>query len=445
MPDLNDFPWDDLLPYLRDRQVIPIIGSGFLMPGEEGLTLSIYLAKQLAPRLKQEWQAGQDLRCVAGRYVANGGKPRELYLRLAALLNESPPPLPPALRQLAEITDFPLFITLGVDSLLADAVRSVRGVVDVRAFKPRWRNKQEHDLCAPFESLPTPSIYHLLGKSSNSADHVLTDEDLLEFLNALHGETQRPEHLFGALGEQHLLILGADLPDWAMRLLLRLVRGDQLSRRRDATQTLVTPTANDALADFLDQFGGDTTIVNSSMEAFVAELHSRWMTTRPPPPQTGEDTSDLPDARSFDGKLFISYASEDRPAVEKLARKLNDHGLDAWFDRDRLESGDLYAHKIQEAVQRCDFFLPVISRHTERRLEGFFRREWRWASERQHAQHHSRVFLLPLVLDDTQPYGARVEEAFNASQWTPAPDGEVDDAFVTRLRGLVRDLRRGVR
>ncbi|AGX86376.1 toll/interleukin-1 receptor domain-containing protein [Candidatus Symbiobacter mobilis] len=445
MNDLTTFPWDDLLSYIRDRRVIPVIGSGVLMPGDDGLTLSCYLARQLALRLKLEYLPGDDLRSVAGRYVGEGGKPRDLYLRLAALLNENPPPLPPALQQLADITDFPLMVTLGVDPLLADAVRGARGKVDVRAFKPRWRNKQEHDLPLPIESLSLPTVYHLLGKSSNTADHVVTDEDLLEFLNALHGETQRPEHLFGALAEQHLLILGVDLPDWAMRLLLRLLRGDLLSRRRDSTEYLVMPSTHDTLAEFLSQFGGDITTVSSGTEAFVAELHRRWMETRPPVPQLGEDEAALPDPRTCHGKIFISYASEDRPAVEKLARQLHDSGIDAWFDRDRLESGDLYAHKIQEAIQRCDFFVPVISQHTEARLEGFFRREWRWASERQHAQHHSRAFLLPVVIDNTQPYGARVEESFNATQWTSAPDGVVDEAFVTRLRSLVRELRRGVR
>ena len=93
MPDLSTFPWDDLLPYLRDRQVIPIIGSSFCMPGEDGLTLSVYLAQQLASRLKQKWHPGQDLRTMAGTYIADGGKARELYLRLAALLYESKPPV----------------------------------------------------------------------------------------------------------------------------------------------------------------------------------------------------------------------------------------------------------------------------------------------------------------------------------------------------------------
>ncbi len=73
MHDLSTFPWDDLLPYLRDRQLIPIIGSGFSMPGEEGVSLSCYLAKQLAPRLRQEWQPGQDL-----RFVADGGANLEI-------------------------------------------------------------------------------------------------------------------------------------------------------------------------------------------------------------------------------------------------------------------------------------------------------------------------------------------------------------------------------
>ena len=49
---------------------------------------------------------------------------------------------------------------------------------------------------------------------------------------------------------------------------------------------------------------------------------------------------------------------------------------------DRLEVGDDYDRKIQRNIARCSYFIPIISATTQRRLEGYFRREWSYAIDR---------------------------------------------------------------
>ena len=74
-------------------------------------------------------------------------------------------------------------------------------------------------------------------------------------------------------------------------------------------------------------------------------------------------------------------------------------GLTVWFDMDRLAAGDDYDRKIRKCVARCSFFVPVISATTERRVEGYFRREWACAVDRLRNMAEGAVFVIPVVID----------------------------------------------
>ena len=59
--------------------------------------------------------------------------------------------------------------------------------------------------------------------------------------------------------------------------------------------------------------------------------------------------------------------------------RLDAAGLNVWFDFDRIGAGDPFELKIQKNIGNCSCFLAVLSRNTESRQEGFFRREWEYA------------------------------------------------------------------
>jgi len=140
--------------------------------------------------------------------------------------------------------------------------------------------------------------------------------------------------------------------------------------------------------------------------------------------------------------VFISYAKEDLAAVQALQRSLETLGVDVWFDKDRLEAGDLYDQKIKRNIRGCSFFIPVVSRSTERRLEGYFRREWRLADERSMGIADGVPFILPVVVDDTPEYSESVPESFGKAQWTRLVDGGTTPEFEARLVQLVRESRK---
>jgi TolB-like protein len=135
--------------------------------------------------------------------------------------------------------------------------------------------------------------------------------------------------------------------------------------------------------------------------------------------------------------VFISYASEDAAAAHGICAALRAAGVEVWFDQDELRGGDAWDRQIRRQISECALFIPVISAHSEARDEGYFRREWRLAVERTQDMAEDTPFLLPVTIDGTTEARARVPDQFRHVQWTHMHHGEVPQAFVTRVTGLL--------
>ncbi len=134
--------------------------------------------------------------------------------------------------------------------------------------------------------------------------------------------------------------------------------------------------------------------------------------------------------------VFLSYASEDRPAARSLRDALPNYGLEVWYDESELGGGDAWDQKIRRQIRDCDYFMPLVSAQTERRREGYFRREWRLAVERTLDMADDHPFLLPVVIDDTLQTGARVPEKFLSVQWLKVPQGQPTPALESMCRRI---------
>jgi len=135
--------------------------------------------------------------------------------------------------------------------------------------------------------------------------------------------------------------------------------------------------------------------------------------------------------------VFLSYASEDRPAVRSIRDALSAAGIEVWYDENELDGGDAWDQKIRRQIRACNYFMPIISATTEARPEGYFRREWRLAVERTLDMADDHTFLLPVVIDDTSEAGARVPERFVAVQWLKAPGGQPTPALEALCRRIM--------
>jgi TolB-like protein len=137
------------------------------------------------------------------------------------------------------------------------------------------------------------------------------------------------------------------------------------------------------------------------------------------------------------GAVFLSYASQDAEAAQRIATALRASGIEVWFDQSELRGGDAWDQKIRRELRDCTLFMPVISANTAARHEGYFRLEWDIADQRTHMIAHNRAFIVPVCVDGTSETGGDTPESFRRVQWTRLPIGEATPDFVSRIAGLV--------
>jgi len=447
---LDDDAWDDLLSFIEERRVIPIVGPELLMvPTDRGPRLLYdWAAEKLAARLNvdtTDLPRPCTLNDVVCLFLAGRGRREEAYVRLRGVIKDAGFEPPKALRQLAAITDFDLYVSTTCDSLLESAINLERFSGAPGAEVLSYAPNRVVDLSVERERLSRPLVYHLFGKLSASPTYVISDEDLLEFICALQSEHLVPEKLFYELEHNHLLFIGSNFTNWLARLFLRMAKRQRLSDPRDVGEVLADDhsSEDDRLVAFLQQVSVRTRIYVGA-ERFVEELHGRWQARHKPAAAAGAaPTRFLPPAREMpDNAVFISYAREDLPSVQQLKAGLDAAGITTWFDIDRLEAGDDYDRKIRSNIARCSYFIPVVSATTQRRLEGYFRREWSYAMDRARNMADGALFILPVSVDATSAAEALVPEKFKALHFTQLPGGQVPPEFAARLADFVRPRSR---
>jgi TolB-like protein/Tfp pilus assembly protein PilF len=150
-------------------------------------------------------------------------------------------------------------------------------------------------------------------------------------------------------------------------------------------------------------------------------------------PELGGD----PSARGSQRAVFLSYASEDADAAQRICATLRAAGVEVWFDQSELRGGDAWDATIRKQIKSCTLFIPVISANAHARIEGYFRLEWKLAVDRSHLIAPDQAFLLPVVIDGTPQTDERIPDRFRELQWTRLADGNTPPAFVERIALLL--------
>jgi hypothetical protein len=450
---------DDLLEYVEDGKVVPIVGEELLRVRSDGQELPLYryIAGKLAERLAIPAEAlppEPGLNAVVCHYLQTGGVPEEVYPKIRPILNQARFAPPEPLLQLAGIDRFKLFVVLTFDSLLAGAIDQIRFAGDHRTLELAYSPRYAQDLPGPLDELRQPVVYHLFGRLSAQPDYVITEEDTLEFVHHMQAKRAGADLLFDALRENHLLFIGCTFPDWLSRFLLRIAKSRQLSLRRTEMELFVGSLASSDrdLVLFLRHFSPRTKIASCAPAEFVGELAARYRERarlRDAAPggrrEQPADAAETAETGMEAGAVFVSYTREDQEAARRLRKFLEEEvGIDVWVDSHRLEAGDDWDHKIRRNIKNCSYFMPLISSASTRRREGYFRREWALATQRAMDFAESAAFILPVAIDDTPEDTEGVPERFRRPQWTRLPGGVGTEAFRRRMMALVRDYRRRI-
>src|SRR5882724_7631209 len=453
--------WDQLLQFIEEGRVVPIVGQDLLVCEIDGQSTLLYpyLAAKLADYLGVPVDppppegTEETLNAVACRYLEGGGELEDVYSALKTIMpgrDQIQPPLP--LRQLAGIRAFKLFVSTTFDSLLADAVDAVRFGGQPKTESLAYCPTAAQDLTCEIAALDRPVVFQLFGRLSAVPDYALTEEDVLEFVHSMQSETHRPQRLFDEMGKSQLLVLGSRFPDWLARFFLRTARRERLSLARGKTDVLADSRTREdhGLVLFLQHFSSRTKVYQGGGAVeLVDELARRWAERHPALPSAPESTGPAAARPAGEGSLdmlpgavFLSYASEDRPAVEAIREALESAGVDVWFDRDALKLGDAYEAKIRNNIEKASLFVPILSRNTLTPSRRFFRIEWDQAERVAVQVPPSMRYIVPVAIDDIPPDEPAIPERFRRINWVSLSDGRPTADFVAAIRQLYRDYQK---
>ncbi len=236
LQSFDEDAWDDLLNYIEERRVIPIIGPDLLrVQTDRGLRpLYEWLAEKLAARLSVD----------IGRTAATADAQRRDVL----LPRPARPPRGSVHAPALDHARSGVRAAAGVAAAGADhRFRSVRHHHVRSAARKRdqsrtlWRpaGGRGHRVCAQSRRRPAgrtqPAAAHAWSITCSAGFPLrrrmsLSDEDMLEFICALQSEHLTPEKLFHELEHNHLLLIGSDFSNWLARLFLRMAKRKRLVR-----------------------------------------------------------------------------------------------------------------------------------------------------------------------------------------------------------------------
>lgn len=448
--------WDKLMGKIRDNNVVPIIGSRLLV-GADGKTS---LQAQVATRLLHKYGKNpeeiplppfREVNEVVSRLKGTVDLQDlydDVYGAIHAATNAKEFTIPAPLRQLADIADFRLFVTLTPDDLLARCLkpRLAKEIV----HSPNQPTSDGKDLLRDWQDRPGEvNLLYLFGKARSGPMFAIHDEDVLEYAHNVIAHGRQTLGVFlGELQQRSLLLIGCNFPEWLSRFFLRATNQKRLSENYRRSWLIEQLKPEESFTCFLSSFGTGTEVLSElSPVEFVAELHRRWMdehgaATQKPEPSAEES---VPRGTMF----FISYSRQtDRARAESLQQSLLKLGVtenEVWLDRHSVEPGQDFQRRIFDGIRNCRYFLPLLSQSSNSREEAFVFKEWRQADER--LEGVNRDFLFPVIVDnDFQPklYTVKPVPKWRDDEhldFAHAPDGVPDERLTTKLKKLVRDSR----
>ena len=450
-----DIPWDELLLWIEEKGLIPIIGHDLLIVETENGPAPFYdfLAKRLAEDLKiplDKLPPTFDFNDILTAHPPFQKGTQKIHAKLKLTYDKvAALAVPEPLRKLARIKPLKLFVTTTFDTFLERALNEVRYGGAERtvavAYSPKDNNR---DLTTEMLDSNRSIVFQLLGQITSDANYVATECDLVEFTHSLHAKG--PARLFQELGESNLLLLGNSFPPWLWRFFLRAAKNQVLWMRRQKNEVLIDARISEdgRLKRFIECFSDETAICEELGPAeFVNELYKQWNERYGSKEETTPASVADNDPLGMEpGSIFVSYSSVDRPAVETLCDALEEAKIDAWFDRQQLKAGDDWEKKIRKNIIKCSLFMPVISQSVVSRATGRenFRDEWGWAIERLGKYTGLDLpFIVPVVIDDTRLAQAEgIPEQFTCKQAAQLPDGKTTGEFIDGVRKMVRETQR---
>lgn len=252
-----------------------------------------------------------------------------------------------------------------------------------------------------------PTLYYLFGKAEEKKDYVLIENDAIKVTEKWFRE--KPENLLTYMSNKTVLALGTKFDDWLFRFFWFILHRDIRALNRGKVAISLNPEKSETdqkLCRYLD----NEKIRHNNMAQVIQKILD------------GYDDAEKKYLESHGNQgadIFISYYSADYEKVKHFFSSLDDYLntkkliADIWFDKNSelqngLKPGDDYRRNIQNAIENCKVFIPVVTKNVKKILENeggntphfFIDEEWQAAISRKNLKDsRAPILIIPFMMD----------------------------------------------
>lgn len=138
-------------------------------------------------------------------------------------------------------------------------------------------------------------------------------------------------------------------------------------------------------------------------------------------------------------KVFLCHASEDKPKVRELYKKLAaETWIQPWLDEEDLLPGQDFDLTIYKAARDADIIIICLSTISVKK-EGYVNKEIRRALDVADEKPEDTIYMIPLRLDDCQPSFEKLKKLHWADYFTPSAHEKLIKSL--RLRAEVLQIQ----
>lgn len=437
---IGERDWLLLIDAIKSGRVVPILGENvfsIIDSDNNSVPFREFVLSELSRRFLPHGESAEDISEIEegieeynylNRRVSS---PTNIYFEINQILKNVNIKCEDGVLEMVKSCRFPLILSTaylpGIDTILGIDP----GCVGI------YKKSASQDIDTYLLSETNPSLYYLFGKASNiPRTFMATEDDFLDYLHSWHNVETRPKNLSRYLSDKYLLVLGSEYPDWLFRFFWHSIRNfNILPSRIEEIQGLVT-LDNSAEDKHLRRFISHVQAqAYSNTSKFVSELNERWMQSAGVATQETESGSEI---QSGEIDVFISYASEDILAAEKVADIFREKGASVWFDKRELKGGDEYDRLILKEIAHCKRFVPILSHTSFKEERRYFRKEWSMALDELPYRLHMD-FIIPIqIVDDLDRESDLLPNEFKSRHFENINDVDFEDKVkfhVRKLRG----------
>lgn len=417
--------WDELLDFISDRQLTPIIGKEMYKFKENDILMPVdqYLSKQILESNRVTDQPDLTL-MQAVNYLVNEKKIKtmDLIRKLKSMIKEINFEFP-ILTEFLGITALNYYINTAVYNNVLEN--------NLAVIKKQTPTSINFSINEPFsdsddlERLQVPFVFNVFGSLLNTVDPALSEEDMLEYTGYFKEKMKNATNIVNALKNKNLLFLGCDFPDWMVRFVLRLLSNEPM-HDWGTKRTIMVINDHAGLRNIQYSYlkNYDVVTYDGNTNDFVQELSKQWKQKNP--------------SAVKNKMIFLSYTVKDKDAVENMKKAIEGiNNVTCWYDNREIVPGDDFKTEIAKNIKSADLFIPLISANSLLHKDGYVQLEWFTADNVntfRKIDGNTDKYLMPVVIDDTNPYDTNVPKYFSELSIGKVPDGNPGQEFIKQVR-----------